>query len=165
MVPRSVRAIALTLALALALCGCGLSIPTDPEGTLDRVSGGVLRVAISDNPPFTEIHDDGPPTGAEVELVTEFASTLNSEIQFLTGGEEALVTEMEKGDADLLIGGLTDKSPWFEKVALTGPYTTIDRPDGTESSIVMAVPLGENAFLVALEDFLQHRHSDRGSER
>ena len=36
------------------LAGCGLKIPTDPEGTLDRVSGGTLRAGISHNPPWTE---------------------------------------------------------------------------------------------------------------
>ena len=35
------------LAGALALTACGTSFPSDPDGTLDRVSGGTLRVGAS----------------------------------------------------------------------------------------------------------------------
>lgn len=151
--------------VSIVLAGCGLQVPRDPEGTLERVTGGTLRVAVADNPPFTDVHDSSSPTGSEIDLVKNFADSIGAKVEYTTGGEESLVTAMEKGEVDLLVGGLTDKSPWFEKVALTGPYTTVDHADGTESAIVMAVPLGENAFLVSLEDFLQHRHESEGGKR
>ena len=34
---------------ALTLTACGTSFPADPDGTLGRVSGGVLRVGASEN--------------------------------------------------------------------------------------------------------------------
>ena len=43
------RSAVVPLAVALLLTGCGLTIPTDPDGTLDRVrSSEVLRVGAGD---------------------------------------------------------------------------------------------------------------------
>ena len=68
--------------------GCGVSIPTDPKGTLERVSGGTLRVGVSPNPPWTEAAQGAEPTGTEVRLVEEFATTLPAEIGWTLGGED-----------------------------------------------------------------------------
>jgi hypothetical protein len=72
------------------------------------------------------------------------------------GGEEELVAAMERGDLDVLAGGLTAKSPWSDKVALTRPHTTSEFDGGTVEH-VLAVPLGENALLFALESWLDGR--------
>jgi len=155
MTKRGAFVAALTVAVSVLLSSCALDIPRDPNGTLDRVRGGILRVAVSHNPPFTDALGEGDPTGTEVEIVRAFAEKLDAAVEFTLGGEESLVEDMHLGKHDLLIGGLTDKSPWFDKVALTGPYLTVDDPEGTERNIVMAVPLGENDLLFELEDFLQ----------
>ncbi len=140
----------------LALAGCGATIPTDPDGTLDRVTGGTLRVGVSPNPPWTDLPGgpDGEPTGSEVELVEDFAHTLGAEVTWTGGGEEELIGQLERGELDLVIGGLTARSPWSEKVALTYRYTETTGPEGEKELHVMAAPLGENAFLVELEGFL-----------
>ncbi|MFH5823812.1 transporter substrate-binding domain-containing protein [Georgenia sp. AZ-5] len=150
------RLIATALLLAALLTGCGATIPTDPDGTLDRVtSTGVLRVGVSPNPPWTIVtSQEAPPRGTEAELVGEFAESLGAEIEWTVGGEEALVGELERGQLDLVIGGLTARSPWSQKAALTYRYTTAVGPEGTEELHVMAAPMGENAFLVELEHFL-----------
>ena len=31
--------------------GCGAPLPRDTDGSLERITGGVLRVGVSDNPP------------------------------------------------------------------------------------------------------------------
>ena len=49
----------------------------------------------------------------------------------------------------------------MEKAAITKPYTTVPGPDGSAEEHVLAVPLGENAFLVALERFLLERRRRR----
>lgn len=142
----------LVLALAVALTGCSVSIPADPDGTLDRVRDGVLRVGVSPNPPWTVT---GPAlSGSEVELVREFADRVDAEIEWQEGGEEALVAAMERGELDLVIGGLTAKSPWADKVALTAPYTSSTDKQGKKHDHVMAAPMGENAFLFELESHL-----------
>jgi hypothetical protein len=72
-----------------------VSIPTDPEATLERVAGGTLRVGVSPNPPCTEITGDDKPAGAEVGLVEEFAATLPAEVTWTVGGEEVLIKRLE----------------------------------------------------------------------
>ena len=53
-------------------------------------------------------------------------------------------------------GGLTAKSPWADKVALTRPHATSEF-DGGKVEHVLAVPLGENALLFALESWVDGR--------
>ena len=132
---------------------CG-SLPADPEGTLERVSGGTLRVGVSNAPPFTDVAGDGEPSGSEADLVREFAASLKAGVEFTESGEEHLMQQLEEGDLDLVIGGLSDSSPWTDKAALTRPYAEVTDGYGKQRKLVMAAPLGENAFLVRLEEFL-----------
>lgn len=149
---------ALALAGACALtAGCGLTVPTDPEGTLDDVRGGVLRVGVSTDPPWTEPTPDDAdagPGGLEPDLVRAFAATLDAQVEWTRGGEESLVDQLHRDELDLVVGGLTAASPWVDKAALTYPYAHTTGPEGAPEAHVMAVPLGENAFQVELERFL-----------
>jgi polar amino acid transport system substrate-binding protein len=145
--------------LACLLVGCGVRIPADPEGTLERVTGGTLRVGVSPNPPWTEVSQEADPAGTEIGLVEEFAATLSAEIMWTVGGEEALIKAMEHGALDLVVGGLTADTPWEEHVAITKPYAEATGPDGERVELVMAAPPGENAYLLRLEKFLLSRGS------
>lgn len=144
----------------LLLAGCSATIPTDPDGTLDRVSGGTLRVGVSPNPPWTDLPDgpDGDPAGTEVALVEQFVESIDAEVEWVPGGEEDLIGRLERSELDLVIGGLTAKSPWSEKAALTYRYLETTGPEGEKQLQVMAAPMGENAFLVELEHFLLEAH-------
>lgn len=153
------RVLGLVAVLAGLLAACGVSIPTDPDGTLERVTGGTLRVGVSPNPPWTEVRGDAEPTGTEVTLIKEFASTLPTEVSWSVGGEEALIKRLEIGELDLVIGGLTADTPWEEHVAITKPYGEATGPDGKRIKLVMAAPPGENAYLLRLEKFLLSRGS------
>ena len=153
------RVILLVTVVAGLLAACGVSIPTDPEGTLERVAGGTLRVGVSPNPPWTEITGDDKPAGAEVGLVEEFAATLPAEVSWTVGGEEALIKRLELGELDLVIGGLTADTPWAEHAAVTKPYGEATGPDGKRIELVMAAPPGENAYLLRLEKFLLSRRA------
>jgi polar amino acid transport system substrate-binding protein len=75
-------------------------------------------------------------------------------VRWTVAGEESLVHQLEAGRLDLVIGGLTAKSPWMRQVAFTRPYAAAPGPSGDSEQHVMAVPRGENAFLVTLERFL-----------
>lgn len=150
------RLLAVALALTLGLAGCA-SYPADPDGTLDRVSGGTLRVGISPNGDWTDITDEGEPSGVEVTLVKQFAESIDAEIEWMEGGEEQLLTELEEGALDLIIGGFTDKTPWSTKAAITKPFAEVEAKSGKTEKHVMAAAMGENAFLLELEKFLLNR--------
>lgn len=139
--------------------GCVEHFPGDPEGTLTRVTGDTLRVGASANPPFVD-SDGARITGSEVRLVEGYALTLNADIEWLQGGEEDLMERLEHGELDLVIGGLTDKTPWTTKAGLTRPYTESMGSFGDRQKHVLAVPLGENAFLLDLDTYLQGRKED-----
>ncbi|GER23084.1 ABC transporter substrate-binding protein [Zafaria cholistanensis] len=136
------------------LTGCGISIPADPEGTLERVRDGHLRVGVSTNAPWAETRDGAEPAGIEPDLVRKFAATLPARIQWSEGGEQKLVDELKRGNLDIVLGGLTKDTPWAEKVAVTAPYAEATDEHGETHKHVMATPPGENAFLLELEKFL-----------
>jgi polar amino acid transport system substrate-binding protein len=222
------------LALALMvvlLCGC--EFPQDPEGTLDRVRGGVMRVGVTPADPWVALHDSGDPTGVEAELVSRFAETLDARVEWVEGSETDLMEALHGRQLDVVIAGLTRQSEWRRHAALTRPYLTtqvvIAAPDerradelsedlggerisveantpeaakleeDTDAIVVpvddlaavdgpaavpdyllddlglvrtdaeldehehaMAVSMGENAFLVALERFLLDREAEAG---
>ncbi|WP_264885922.1 transporter substrate-binding domain-containing protein [Dietzia sp. NCCP-2495] len=150
------EAVAVLLSLALCATACGGPFPRDTDGSLDRITGGTLRVGVSENVPWTESLDDGSVAGREVDLVTGFAATIDAEPDWTPGAESELIMAMKRGDLDVVIGGLTADSPWSKEVALTRPYATEVTPDGETEKMVMATPLGENALLVALETHLAH---------
>ncbi|HEV3473816.1 MAG TPA: transporter substrate-binding domain-containing protein [Actinomycetota bacterium] len=114
-----------TAALAVALSflsACGL--PRDPEGTLQRVRGGTLRVGITEHPPWT-IVDGDEPGGVEVTLVEDLAERLDARISWTFGSEAQLFEALERRELDLVIGGFAADDPWAEIVSLTQPYITI----------------------------------------
>ena len=144
--------LAARVVLLMLLAACG-SIPQDPDGTLDRVrSSGELRVGVSHHPPWTDV-TTSPPSGSEVEIITGWAESLGATVAWQVDGEEALVAALERGDIDVLIGGVTDQSAWSSKVGLTRPYVEVPGPDGPRAH-VMAVPAGENAAQSSLERWL-----------
>lgn len=140
-------------ASALVLTGCGVSIPSDPHGTLADASGGTLRVGVAPNEHFTNV-EDGRVSGSEAELVEAFAETIDADVAWTVGSEEALVRALERHDIDLVIAGLTDASPWVARTGMTRPYGEFTDEGGKTHKLVMLVPMGENAFLVELETFL-----------
>lgn len=147
----------------LGLTGCTSSgYPADPEGTLDRITGGVLRAGAAHHPPYVDVTGTEP-TGSEADLVRRFAQSRGATVEWTPSGEEALMTALEKGDLDVVVGGLTKESPWTTHAGLTRPYAEVTGPDGEKAKLVMAVPLGENQMLGALERFLDEQpQEDRG---
>lgn len=142
---------------ALALTSCTSSgFPADPHATLDRVSGGVLRAGVVHHPPHVDV-SGAEPAGPEPDLIRDFAAAHDARVEWTVAGEEALMTALEDGDLDLVAGGLTSDSPWTTHASLTRHYTEAEGPDGEPARLVMAVPLGENQMLAALEAHLD-RH-------
>ena len=155
---RRCKVLFLLLAGLLFLAGCGTSYPADPEGTLDRVRGGTLRVGASPNGDWVRLPAGSAGAarveGKEAELVQRFAERLGADIEWVTGTEQVLADELKHGELDLVIGGLDDKTPWSTHAGLTRPYTESRDSRGSLHKHVMLVPLGENAFLLELDRFL-----------
>jgi len=155
MIRRSIRpALALTLAGAVALSGCA-SIPSDPDGTLDRITGAELRVGASPSEGLVDVAD-GEVSGPLAEVVEKFADAHDARTVWTVGSEEDLVRGIEDGSLDLAVGGMTDQTPWAVKVGVSRAFPGLS-PDG--KPIVMLVPLGENGFLSELEAFLDEEVS------
>jgi polar amino acid transport system substrate-binding protein len=151
-----------TLSLATA---CGL--PRDPEGTLDRVRGGTIRVGFVVDTPWVTAAGDGA-DGIEGAIAAELARGLGARIAWSHGAETPLLEALHGGDLDLVIAGLTKDSPWASRVSLTRPYfvdTIIVRGERTEVPHVVAVPPGENAWQVHVERVLESRKRELASMR
>ena len=222
---RRIAPTAIVVAVA-ALSGC--QVPQDPDGTLDIVRDGTMRVGVTASDPWVDLADPDDPQGVEPELVRRFAASLNAEIAWIDGSEEELIGALKEGQLDLVVGGLTKKTPWKKEAALTWPYlktrllvgappgaslpddledvdvafergaeaggllerktearpVAVDKLDAARGAVaadewllddlglratavelskhdhVMAAPLGENAWLVALERFLLQREAE-----
>lgn len=150
---RTLRAAAgaVSLAIALALGGCGLSVPSDPDGTLESVRGGELPVGVSPDGALVQVHG-GDPSGSVVDLVEGFADEIDASPEYTVATEETLVRMLEEHELDLVAGGFTSETPWVEKAGVSRGYAGVEGAEGRD--IVMLVPLGENAFLSRLERYL-----------
>ena len=137
--------------LTFFIAGCGISVPADPDGTLDSVRGETLHVGASPEPGLVELEGEQP-RGPLVELTENFAGSIDARVEWTVAGEESLVAELEAGTIDLAIGGFTDQTPWTDRAGMTRGYSSIEGSD--QRALVFLTPLGENAFLSELERFL-----------
>lgn len=145
-------AVALCLLLGLSLGGCA-TLPRDSDESLERVRAEhVLRAGASPSRGLVAI--EGPSvSGPEADLVASFAAAQGAQVQWRPGGEEELMVALEAGELDVVVGGLSEESPWTDRVALTRPYAESRRGDAPFRH-VLAVRRGENALLTALETHL-----------
>ena len=137
-------------ACALASLVACSTPPEDPEGTLDRIRGGVLRVGITENEPWTIL--DGGPSGVEVELVERLAEELDASVEWVDGAEQELFSALEVGSLDLVVGGLASTNPNSKHGSFTHPFHT--------SRVVIGIPLGATfedlaGVEVAVEEFTE----------
>lgn len=110
------------------------TIPDDTDGTYEHIKGGVLRVGVTENEPWVSL-EQSDPSGVEVGLIRELAAQLGARVDYTTGSEEELVEALRERDLDVVIGGITDKTPRSKEVAMTKPYLT--------THITVGVPPGE----------------------
>jgi polar amino acid transport system substrate-binding protein len=121
---------------AVITLAVGCDFPADPEGTLDRVSGGTLRVGVIHDPPWVVLAPGEEPAGVEPDLVRRFADTIDAEVDWVEGTESELAEAVGGFQLDLIIGGLTRDFPYPEDVAMTRPYV--------DTEIEIGLPPGED---------------------
>lgn len=135
--------------------GCG--IPHDPDGTIARVRGGVIRAGVTEQPPWTRFSGSDV-QGVEAELLKELAAGLDARIQWTRASESELFELLEKRKLDVVIGGVISSTPWSHQAAVTQPYAEHVDPDTADiEQHVWAAAPGENRWLLTLDRFLQGR--------
>ena len=114
------------------LLACGM--PRDPENTGARVREGIMRVGVSENPPWVT-HYGREVRGAEAELVLDLANRLGSKVEWVQGAESELLESLERFELDMVIGGLKADTPYGSRVGLSRSYLTthvrVGYPHGT----------------------------------
>ena len=100
----------LVVTVLAVLAGCGW--PRDVGTTLQDVRGGVLRVGVTENPPWIRMAPGGDPEGAEAELVRKLAGRLGATVQWYPGSESALMAALKDRVLDVVVGGLDAAAPW-----------------------------------------------------
>jgi ABC-type amino acid transport substrate-binding protein len=117
------RAAALVMTVFLLVSACGW--PRDTSSTLSDVRNGLLRVGVSESPPWTVVPDEGEPRGAEVQLVERLAHRLGARVEWYPGSESELMAALHDRVLDLVIGGLESDAPWTRHASLTKQYVTV----------------------------------------
>lgn len=139
--------------MLLLLNGCK-DYPKDINGTLNKITtSGVIKIGVIEHPPYASFVGKKNPEGSEIDLVTAFAKSLPAKIKWYYLGEHLLISKLQNREIDLVIGGLLDDNHWIHEVGTTRVYSTINNQNH-----VMAVPLGENAFIIKLEKFLSKQN-------
>lgn len=159
-VRRAGAAMAVLGGITMLVAGCA-SIPVDTAGTSARISGGEIRIGITHNPPWTDTSSSGVATGTEVQLMEEFAESMDAEIDWVHGSEGVLTDALREGDLDIAIGGFTADTPWTDRAAVSDSYREVRNDRGVVEKHVVLTRLGENRLLVELEEFLRENGSGR----
>jgi ABC-type amino acid transport substrate-binding protein len=124
----------LLLAAALSVAGCG-AIPADPNGTLERVRGERLfKVGL--------IASHKPQSGEARDLLQRLSRATGARAALEHGPAESLLTRLEEGSLDLVLGEFAEQSPWAAQVTLTEPIVT-----NGPTILAAAARNGENAWI------------------
>lgn len=105
--------------LLLVLSGC--RFPTDIEHTTQKVTGAVIKVGVTENPPWVVRTPDGP-AGLEPEIILDLAEQFDAEVSWHWGTESELLAALKQYQLHLVVGGLTDSKHLRKLSALTKPY-------------------------------------------
>ncbi len=142
--------------LSFTLIGCD-EYPKDTHHTLQHIrSRGVLRIGAIEQPPWA-YREEGVAKGIEIELAMAFARSLGVEPQIEFRSEADATEYLGQHQIDLMVGGLTNASPRKDDLGLTRTY--FQTGDEHTDEHVMAVPKGENGFLVKLDTFLKQQQN------
>ena len=91
-----------------------------------------MRVGITSSEPWAEA--GGEPRGVEPELIRRFAANQRARIDWVDGSEEELMAALKERQLDVVVGGLTNETPWKTEAALTRPYVTTRLVVGARAS-------------------------------
>ncbi len=144
--------------LLSAVLASACQFPRDANGTLNKVKDGVLKVGVTENPPWV-IRTDAGAEGVEAEIILVLADSLNAEVEWHWGTETELLQALSQHQLHVVMGGLTQQSPKKKGTVHTEPYyktrITIGFPRSQEKTtdideVKVALPV-VNQYSEALE--------------
>lgn len=138
--------------IVFAVAGCN-RFPQDPEKTLTQVQGAQMHIGVASDPPFVRLRPGQPPQGREIAMLQAWAESLHAHIVWERGGHADLLEALEQYKLQAVVGGHSKQSPWKGRIAFTKPYQ-LQTDDGSYGSRVLALPPGENAWLMNFESFV-----------
>lgn len=125
------------LGMTLALISCQ-PYPKDPAHSLQDARAEKLLVGAVHAPPWVIVRDENI-SGREVTLMNEFADTLGTEIEWVRGNQEELMSLLKAREIHIVIGGLTKSNPWKKHVGITRPYY--------KETVIVCSPAGQDVPL------------------
>jgi hypothetical protein len=87
-------------------------------------------------------------------VIEAFARRVGAAVDWRWGSLDEHMQALQEFELHLVAAGLTADSPWKKTVGFTRPWLVLGSREH-----VLAVPPGENAFLVALEELIEARRS------
>ncbi len=142
------------LALICLLGACS-DFPKDAKETLEKArTGEPIIVGFSTSEPW--VGEAGPqgPSGIEPDLIRAWAQANGIRVDWIEGGETALVEALAQNNAHLALGGFLSNTPHGALIGTTQPYLTTP------------IVIGAAAGAVAPEDWegVEVRHDGRRPE-
>ena len=74
-------------------------------------------------------------TGIEARLVRSWATRLGARIEWVEGAETSLIEALRFRQLDLVIGGLTDDTPWRSRVGMSQPFASVAVVVGDDAAV------------------------------
>jgi DNA-binding transcriptional LysR family regulator len=130
--------LASVLTAGLAACS---DIPKDTEGSLQQIRASKsFRVGL--------IAGSGDEEGRGRRLIQAVAAEAGAAPELSSGAAEHLLTQLEEGKLDLVVGTMAKKSPWATKVHASKPLSPAAEKEPV--SLVALARNGENAWISLL---------------
>lgn len=127
----------LVFSLVTGLVACS-DIPKDTEGSLQQIrTERVFRVGL--------IAGSSDEEGRGRRLIEAVAAEAEAKPAITAGAAELLLTQLEDGELDLVVGTMAAKSPWAVKVHASKPLSP--SADKAPTSLVAMARNGENAWI------------------
>lgn len=122
-------------------------MPRDPEDTLANIERtGILRIGRSAT--------SDTAAAKRERAVASIAGSLGARLEVREESEQALLQALQAFELDLVAIDLSPDNPWSEGVAFSQPYAQVAVPGGEVVPRVLALPPGENAWLLRVDQIL-----------
>ena len=124
---RGALALGGVVAVGGSLAACSTTEPGGPEaggggGLLERARQQGLRIAIGNEPPYTELAPDGTVTGAEPDVVRAVCERLGIDrVDGIVSGYDAMIPGLKANRWDAIAAGLFMKQSRCAEVAYASP--------------------------------------------